>query len=102
MFDYIDKLRKKSDAEKNRFVLIVSISVVTILFILWGVSLAVKISHGDFMNSESSSTNSDAPTLKDTWKGFVEQMNDIIKRTPAIPSGSEMDLNTDTGTSTDI
>lgn len=90
MFEYIDKLRKKPEAQRRKFVLAVSLSVFFVMLALWGVSLVVKIRGGDFglieEGSSASSVRQKLEDVKEAWSRFIDQAGDAFEqREPATP-----------------
>ena len=79
MFEYIDKLRKSPEPVRHRFVIVFSVSIIAIIFIVWGVTLAFRIKSGDLIPNNGSSTDSATSGISETWKGFVDQVSQFME-----------------------
>jgi hypothetical protein len=86
MFKHIEKMRQKSDAEKVRYILGVSLGITAIIAAFWTVALAVRI------NSGSVSFKVDAPKgeglkdisgkIGDSWEKFFPKVDPVATSTP--------------------
>ena len=87
MFDYIEKLRKKPEAEKRKAALLISICVTLVIALIWGGMFAMRISSEGFSNAAGSSSG-DAPSLGQSFSNFTDQVKGIIKNASDLTSTS--------------
>lgn len=74
MLNYIDKLRKKSEPERRRAVLFISLGITLCIAILWGISFGFKLSSSDVIFN-TDKVKQDSPSLTDTFSSFFEELN---------------------------
>lgn len=82
MFQYLEKLRRKPEAERRKTVLLISLGVTLIIALVWAVTLSFRLKGADFSieDQNKSKTSNETPSLKETFSGFMDQVGDIINR----------------------
>lgn len=88
MFKHIEKMRRKSDAEKTRYILGVSLGVTAVIATFWGVSLAVRINDGGFSFGievpEGNHLKDIGGRIGDSWEDFFPNV-DPATTSPSAP-----------------
>lgn len=86
MFDFIEKIRTKSDREKRRITLATSAGVTLIIFVVWIFVVAHNISNLSEVVDTSSNTPSPFAQIGDSFSKVFDSMSNIFKNTDiAIP-----------------
>lgn len=83
MFNYIEKLRKKSKSYRRKFAFIVSVLIVSIIFFIWLSILGVRLSNEHKIVSEEKKNGLFVEVQKSFYEMFVagnEQFKDIKEK----------------------
>ena len=82
IFDYIDKLRKKPENDRQKFVLIVSFSVTAIIFAIWLFTLVSSITHN--ANTPKPLETESYKNLREGWQKIMQDFNGLFgENTPS-------------------
>jgi hypothetical protein len=85
MFERIEKLRKKSDAEKIRYIFGISIGVTAVVALFWGVATTFKVNNGSFSftveSSEGDGMQGFGKKVGDSWGVFFPDVEPTIVAT---------------------
>lgn len=87
MFKHIEKMRQKSDAEKVRYILGVSLGITAIIAAFWVVALAVRINSGSVSfkidGAESKGVKDIGGKMGNSWEKFFPKAESVATSTPA-------------------
>jgi cytoskeletal protein RodZ len=88
MFEHIERLRKKSDAEKLRVVLGISAGITLLIAVFWGIAVAFRIESGSLSfkvnASQDSKIKSIGSKITNSWGDFFPSVtSDAATQTPA-------------------
>lgn len=76
MLNYFDKLRKKSEHDRRKAVLWISVSVTLFITIIWGITIDMRVSATDFSLKPDNAV-AGVPSLADTFSNFFDQIKKI-------------------------
>ncbi|MDP1625203.1 MAG: hypothetical protein Q8L64_05565 [bacterium] len=79
---------------RHRFVVIFSVTVITIIVVLWATTLVLRIKSGTFIPEERESSSSAAASgIAESWRQFLRDIDGAIgASSEAFGSGQESDL----------
>jgi hypothetical protein len=77
MFQYLEKLRRKPEAERKKIVLLMSLCITFIIALIWVTTLSFRVGETDF-SIKKEATNKEVPSLKETFSNFIDQVGGII------------------------
>lgn len=100
MFRTINRLRKASDAKKQRVILILSFGITGLIAVIWAVSLFMRLENGDLSSAFSLKDNPKLDASKEavsnSWSQFLEGIDrvsrsfeDAASSTPPSPAGQD-------------
>lgn len=79
MFEFIEKMRKKPEGERHRFVFMSAVSVTLVIAAVWGTSVAYRIHTGSLSFKiavpETSELSNIGQRLSDSWGDFFPEEN---------------------------
>lgn len=78
MFDFIDKLRKKTQAEKKMIALIISASITAIIFFVWFSTFWIKPSSSELSDKPILSSITPLASIKDNIAGVYSNFAKLL------------------------
>ncbi len=77
MLTYLEKLRRKPEAEKRKSVFLISLCVTLAVALIWAVVLSIRIARTDFSMKEDPNKRV-VPSLSETFSSFGDRLNQIF------------------------